>query len=51
MSKTKLTVKAKGSAAGVKKALAHLLSETPVEKVTPLREADFRSQQKKNKNG
>jgi hypothetical protein len=43
---TKVSVKVKGSAAGVKKALGHLL-DAPVEKVTPLREADFRTQQKK----
>jgi len=43
---TKVSVKVKGSAQGVKKALGHLL-DAPVEKVTPLREADFRAQAKR----
>lgn len=46
---TKVAIKVKGSAAGVKKALGHLL-DAPVEKVIPLREADFRMQQKKQRN-
>ncbi len=44
---TKISIKAKGSAAGVKKALTQILS-TPE---PMLREADFRSQQKRKTNG
>lgn len=45
---TKISIKAKGTASGVKKALSKILSVEVPEKVTPLREADFRIQQKKN---
>jgi hypothetical protein len=43
---TKVKIKVSGSAAGVKKALNQIVSDMP-EKVTPLREADFRARQKK----
>lgn len=45
---TKVSIKVKGTAAGVKKALAHVL-DAPVERTTPLREADFRQRTKQGK--
>ena len=44
---TKISIKAKGTARGVKKALSQILAVDVPEKATPLREADFRTQQKK----
>lgn len=48
MAKTEVKIKVKGSAAGVRKALKQITAEDVEEKVTPLREADFRSKAKKN---
>lgn len=49
--KTKVSIKVKGTAHGVKKALSKIVSDMPVERTTPLREADFRGQAKRNSNG
>jgi len=46
---TKISIKAKGTASGVKKVLTQILSAP--ERTVPLREADFRSAQKRKTNG
>lgn len=46
---TKVAIKVKGTAAGVKKALSKLVvAEDVPERTVPLREADFRAKMKKN---
>jgi hypothetical protein len=47
MAKTKITVKAKGSVHGVKKALAALAGQPEMSNEPVLREADFRRNAKK----
>jgi hypothetical protein len=43
---TKVKIKVSGSAAGVKKALSQIMSDTPAKEST-YREADFRERQKR----